>query len=150
LTDIIKRIQELRDAGKTTCATLRVTDRADFRAQADRIATAHNFQPLGDAWLEISAYDARIIAATVLHRDLAHDSEIMSRALATELADAFLDLAPEPHVYFTNGAWADLFDEGNELSDSVSFDPISDATFDAGVVCVGEGVVAILWVEDED
>ncbi|MEP7096386.1 MAG: hypothetical protein ABI748_01880, partial [Dokdonella sp.] len=120
-------------------------------AKADRVATTHNFQPLGDGWLEISAYDARIVAAAVLQRDLAHDAEIMSRAEATELAEAFLDLAPEPHVYFTNGSWADLFDEENKSSsDSVSFDPISNATFDAGVICVGDGVTAILWVEDED
>ncbi|MEP6763828.1 MAG: hypothetical protein ABJB66_05915 [Gemmatimonadaceae bacterium] len=147
----IKRIQERRDAGNTTCATLPTVDREDYRAKADRIATVHHLQPLGEAWLEISGYDAHMIAAAVLHRDLAHQSEIMSHAEAVELAEAFFDLAPEPHVCFTNGAWADLFDEENEsVSDSVSFDPISNATFDAGVICVGDGVTAILWVEDED
>ena len=149
--DAITRIRQRRDAGKITCATLRTVDREDYLARADRIATAHNFQPLGDGWLEISAYDAHIVAAAVLQRDLAHDEEIMSRAEATELTEAFFDLAPEPHVYFTNGSWAELFDEDNESpSDNVSFDPISSATFDAGVICVGDGVTTILWVEDED
>jgi hypothetical protein len=54
---------------------------------------------------------------------------------------------------FTNGEWAEAFgDDAASLEplESVGFDPISDATLDAGIVCVGEGVTVLLWVEDED
>lgn len=121
----------------------------DARALADRIATAQSLRALGDAWLEISANDAQTIAAAVLSRELTHSEEIMPEADAIELADAFIDLAPEPHTYFTNGDWADAMRAGAD-ADDVGFDPISDSTFDAGIICVGEGVVSILWVEDED
>ena len=119
-------------------------------AIADQAVQAHGFRTLGDAWLEISAHDAHAIATSLLHRDLAYGEEIMPLADATELATAFLDLAPEPHTYFTNGEWIGALEDDGSLGTTIGWDPISDATFDAGIVCVGDGMTAVLWVEDED
>ena len=144
------QILQRRTAGKTTCATMPI-DRsgADFTI-ADQAVQAHGFRTLGDAWLEISAHDAHAIATSLLHRDLAYGEEIMPLADATELATAFLDLAPEPHTYFTNGEWIGALEDDGSLETTIGWDPISDATFDAGIVCVGDGMTAMLWVEDED
>ncbi len=30
------------------------------------------------------------------------------------------------------------------------FSPISDATLDSGVVCLGDGRAALFWVQDDD
>ena len=115
-----------------------------------RIAQAHGFRALGDARLEISAHDAHAIATALLRRDLAYGEEIMTLAEADDFATGFLDLAPEPHAYFTNGEWSGALEDDGSLETTIGWDPISDATYDAGIVCVGDGVSAILWVQDED
>ena len=122
---------------------------ADFTI-ADQAVQANGFRTLGDAWLEISAHDAHAIATSLLHRDLAYGEEIMPLADATELATAFLDLAPEPHTYFTNGEWIGALEDDGSLGTTIGWDPISDATYDAGIICVGDDMTAMLWVEDED
>ncbi|MEO7360968.1 MAG: hypothetical protein ABI120_11600 [Gemmatimonadaceae bacterium] len=148
--NITSRISQRRTVGKTTCATIKLERHgADF-AIVDRIAQAHGFRPLGDAWLEVSSHDAQAIATSLLHRDLASGGEIMPLSEADDLATAFLDLAPEPHTYFTNGEWMGALEDDGSLGTTIEWDPISDASYDAGVVCVGDGVAAILWVEDED
>ena len=144
------RISQRRTVGKTTCATIAIERRGADSAIADRAVETHGFRPLGDAWLEISAHDAHAIATSLLHRDLAYGEEIMPLAEATELATAFLDLAPEPLTYFTNGEWIGALEDDGSLGTTVGWDPISDSAFDAGIVCVGDSVTAILWVEDED
>jgi len=148
--NITSRISQRRTAGKTTCATIKLERHGAAFMLADRIAQTHGFRALGDAWLEISAHDAQAIATSLLHRDLAYGEEIMPLDDAEELAIAFLDLAPEPHSYFTNGEWSGALEDDGSLGTTIGWDPISDATYDAGVVCVGDGVAAILWVEDED
>lgn len=144
------RIIKRRSVGKTTCATIPLGRQGPDFAIADRAVQAHGFKTLGDAWLEISAHDAHAIATSLLHRDLAYGDEIMPLSEASELATEFLDLAPEPISYFSNGEWASALTDDGSLETSIGWDPISDAAFDAGVVCVGDGTTAILWIEDED
>ena len=148
--NISTRISQRRSIGKTTCATIAIERHGADHAIADRAAKAHGFRPLGDAWLEISAHDAHAIATSLLHRDLACSEEIMPLAEATELAYAFLDLAPEPLTYYTNGEWIGALQDDGSLGTTVGWDPITDSTYDAGIVCVGDGMTAILWVQDED
>ena len=74
----------------------------------------------------------------------------MPLAEAAELATAFFDLAPEPHSYFTNGEWTHVLDAPDPVATLNGWDPISDATFDAGIICIGDGMAALLWVEVED
>jgi len=146
---ITARIREKRQLGKTTCAEVTLPLHEQPRASADRAVAQLGLRALGDGWLEISAQQAHTIASAVLQRDLAHGADIMPKQLAEELATALFDLAPEPHRYFTNGDW-DLMGANDVLADEVGFDPITDADFDAGVVCVGEGSATVLWVQDDD
>ncbi len=148
--NVTAHIRARRTAGRTTCATMSLETAGPEIALADAVAGALGFQGLGDGWLAISAHDAHAIATFVLHRDLAGNAAIMREAEASELATAFLDLAPEPHSYFTNGEWTAALSSADATANSVAWDPISDATFDAGIICLGDGMAAMLWVEDED
>ncbi len=146
--NVTDQILKRRAAGKVTCATIAIDASGPATATADRVAVAHGFKSLGDAWLEISAHEAHAIVTSLLHRDLVGGNEIMPQHHAEELATAFLDLAPEPHSYFTNGEWNGALEDDGSLGTTVGWDPISTAAFDAGVVCVGDGMTAILWVEE--
>jgi hypothetical protein len=144
-----ERIIAQRRAGRTICVSTAIPLHQHARVSADAVAQQHGMRALGDAWLEISSQQAHTIAAAVLHRDLARGDEIMPMRTAQELATEFLDLAPEPHTYFTNGEW-DLLASDDTLASEVSFDPLTEAAFNAGVVCVGEAVAAVLWVQDDE
>lgn len=152
----VEAILARRTAGRVSCALVSHAKAAGPAAPtdlADLAVQSVALRPLGDAWQEISENDAELIATGVLHRDLAHGAEIMPLAEATDLASSLLALVPQPMHCFTNGDWAEAFGddlESPELLESVGFDPISDATLDAGIVCVGDGVTVLLWVEDED
>lgn len=149
----VEAILARRTAGRVSCALVSHAKAAAPTDLADLAVQSVALRPLGDAWQEISENDAELIATGVLHRDLAHGAEIMPLDEASEFASSLLALVPQPMHCFTNGDWAEAFGddlESPELLESVGFDPISDATIDAGIVCVGDGVTVVLWVEDED
>lgn len=148
----IEQILRLRDAGHTTCAIVNASSQPsakdDATDVADRIVQAHGFQGITDGWIEISANDAHAIITALLHRDLAYGAELMPMATASDLSTQLLDGVPEPHRYFTNGEWT-VSESGDEAT-LHGWNPISDASFDSGVVCLGDGRAALFWVQDED
>ena len=110
------------------------------------------FKPLADGWQAIDAAGARRILVNILHRDMAYSIERMPPEDAARIADAVLhDAVAVPARFYTNGS----YDKQPEtLSDRVtcgpSWNPITDATFDSGVVFVTACKIGLLWIEDED
>jgi hypothetical protein len=94
------------------------------------------------AWTKLTAAEAEQAAARVLHRDLAYQAPIMAIELAESLAQRFVECCGEGVVFFTNGALA--------LTGTGAWSPITDATFDSGIVGLSSSRVGLLWVEDED
>lgn len=148
--NVIERILQHRDAGHTTCAVVDLPGHATGPSAVDHVVQAHGFRKITTEWHEVSATDAHAIVTTLLHRDLAYGEEIMSLQTAAEFATQLFDLVPEPHAYFTNGEWTMQADADHGVATLHGFDPISDATLDSGVVCIGDGRAALLWVQDED
>lgn len=148
---LYSKIIQRRNVGRTTCATTPISEPvADIEMLVNDVARAHGFHPPETGWTLISGADAHAIVTALLHRDLGSQTEIMPVADAADFATQFLDLAPEPHTYFTNATWTTVFDAASPAAVLSSWNPISNAAFDSGVICVGDGVAAILWVEDED
>lgn len=148
--DPIKEIVKRRTAGRTTCVVMAGVNTTNEIAAADHVAQANGFQTLGENWIAISAADAHAIAITLLHLDLAYGEEVMPITVASDLATQLFDGVPEPHSYFTNGDWEVAGEATDQPATLRGWDPISDASFDSGVVCIGDGSAALLWVEDED
>jgi hypothetical protein len=100
---------------------------------------------------EIEESSARRLVCLVLHRDLAYSAEIMLERRATELADRFFAQFGPGARYFTNGTF---HEKSRRLSESVtagaSWAPVTEATFDTGVLIIAPGCSGCLWVEDED
>lgn len=139
-----------RTSGRVTCALVPHPQWAKARILADQAVASVGLRALGEGWLEISESDALRIAAGVLGRDLASHAVIIPAAEADALVSDLLAMVPEPYTCFTNGDWADVFGEESQQQNGFSFDPLTDSALDAGIVCVGDGVTAVLWVEDED
>ncbi|NUO50266.1 MAG: hypothetical protein HOV80_15535 [Polyangiaceae bacterium] len=148
---VFTRIAEQRRYGQVTTAILQNKSGFSARALADVAARVNGFRALGSEWRQIDQADALAISFNVLHRDLAYGASMMTRQAAEQLAREVLTLIPEPVAYFTNGTWAEGFAaEATSPYGAISWKPISDATFDAGIIAVGAEKTVLLWVQDED
>jgi hypothetical protein len=96
-----------------------------------------------EAWTPLSAPEALEAATRVLHSDLVYDLPVMKRDLAKELARRFIECFEDGAAFVTNGTFA-LDRTGGGWS------PLTDATFDSGVIGVSTERIGLLWVEDED
>jgi hypothetical protein len=114
----------------------------------DSTLTRLGFPALSTEWREVVPDQAAKILRNVLHRDLAYTVEIMPVEVAEQFAARFRSIFPTTTRYFTNGTWR--AGRSGEFEHPVSWSPLTDATFDAGIVAVGEGFVGLAWVEDED
>ena len=79
----------------------------------------------------------------VLNKDLAYHAEIMPAHEASQLVAQFFDLCCTSGCrFFTNGDFS--------VKRSASWTAATEATFDTGVLVVGQDRAGCLWVEDED
>ncbi|APH69061.1 hypothetical protein [Bacillus sp. LR_5] len=79
-------------------------------------------------------------------KDLAYEYSLSSEPIASELCDYFLRYFSDDPVYDTN---ADV-DVQPDYVELISWSPISQATFDAGLVVIDKKKIGMIWAEDED
>ncbi len=104
-----------------------------------------------NGWREVDLAQARRILKHVLRRDLAYGSERIPEAEAERLVTAFLGAVGNDLSGYTNGTWGLPPEQlSGGVTTSASWSPITDSTFDGGVVCVGSERLGIIWVQDED
>ena len=95
---------------------------------------------------QVERGDAIATIETILWKDLAYSQELMPRATARLYAEDFIrEFAEDGCVIYSNADW-----KGHHESFSSSWDPMTPATFDAGIVIVNFASAVCLWVEDED
>ena len=122
---------------------------SDGRQTADEIARVVGFRPLGTKWRELTRENACVFLERVLGRDLAYDGQAMSPDLAEQLSREFVALFSGRSFYYTNGDFPspEHYREGGWAG---SWDPVTLATFDTGVVAVDGDHAGLVWIEDED
>jgi hypothetical protein len=121
----------------------------DSRQIADALVRTLGLRALGTEWRELTRGNACDVLERVLGRDLAYGGQTMSATTAKELAEEFITLFPDHASFYTNG----VFPPREDYRDggwAGSWDPITRATFDTGVIAVGADNVGLLWIEDED
>jgi hypothetical protein len=87
---------------------------------------------------EIDEAAARASVLRLLHRDLAYDAEVMPLGWAGQLTDRFFAQFGEGSTSFSNKFFTN------------NWCPVTDATFDEGILILGPDSCGCLWVEDED
>jgi hypothetical protein len=120
------------------------------RDVADLLAVSAKYKALGKLWVSLPQGKAAQLVRAVLARDLAYDGEVMESTDAANLASGFITHVGDAAEFFTNGSWCDAPVVTSTVTRGASWEPLSGATFDAGVVGVGDDRAAMLWVEDED
>jgi len=133
-----------RQAGKMTFELREMETLAKPRKIVpDEFVSSYGFKSLGKAWRWVDRLEALRSLHRVLHADLAYQHPMMEQKTACFIAEGFISLFSHFSATFcTNGS----VDERGLLS----WSPITDASFDHGIVAFDEKHIGIIWVEDED
>lgn len=86
------------------------------------------------------------ILSQLLHKDMAYGSEIMPLEEARNLASGFISLFDATSNYYSNSTWHQHESGGNIRA----WAPLTEATFDSGIIVVDNHKIGIAWFEDED
>lgn len=133
-TDICDRIRRRRPSGNTRC------DVVEGGMGVADAARAFGLADDDTIYRAIGAMEAQEIATRVLSADLAYGSTIMSTSDAAGLWRQFVALFDGQDVEFFS----------NAAAIPNSWTPATPATFDTGVLVMGEARTGCLWIEDED
>ncbi len=135
---VVDDILAERDCGVVHCGLSRF-------AHEDITELAREFGLRDDpsAFTPIIASDAVALVASILHKDMAYGHPMMAEGGAGELAERFLEQFGGEATVYSNG-WT-----GWETG-STGWIPATGATFDTGVLVIGDGRSGCIWVEDED
>jgi hypothetical protein len=157
---VCSKIIQARRFGVTHCGILTEGD------QTPAEALVHSGLSDTCRCAEINRDSAYEIVVHILHVDLAYQSEIMPVSAARALATEFFEMFTESGTRFFTNLMGYAAGSGSEQAyvhttmDSclnakawpkgASWNPATNATFDLGVILLGNMRSGILWVEDED
>lgn len=145
--EFAKKVARIRDCG---VVTLIIEDHESHESSAiqliDNFVQKHGFHVIDKSWVELSWNHAEQTMLSILQRDLAYNMPLLSSEAAKEVMDTFFGyFAPEAR-YFTNGNLLHITPEPLYGT----WQPLTAATFDTGIVCFDPLSIGILWVQDED
>jgi hypothetical protein len=137
--DVCAAIQDNRECGVTHCCIL-ATEAITLTEAAATFGL--HFTP--NLYRETTRAQAETVAKFILHRDLAYGVEVMPEAMAQAFAKHFLDHFSQGDIQcYTNGDYY-------ANPPSRAWNPATNATFDTGILIIGNSIIGCLWVEDED
>jgi hypothetical protein len=110
----------------------------------DLFITQLGYSPLGSRWKPVNQTAAKKILTLIMTKDLAYGGEIMSLPVAAALIVKLFNLFPGDRQFFTNASFE------NDYTSISTWDSITKATFDTGIIIVGNNRIGILWAKDED
>jgi hypothetical protein len=95
---------------------------------------------------EVDRAEARSVLVSLLSRDMAYNATLMTTQEAEILAEQFLQSFSADARFMTNLERP----EDTERPFDVGSSPITESTFDAGIICLAKPVAGCVWFEDED
>ncbi len=147
---LLKKAQSERSCGRVLVIAEELPSDKPQRIPAvvDAFTSRHGLRSLGDHWHEVSAKFADTTLTWLLTHDLAYSAPLMSENVARELAEQFLGWFRPDASFFANLV-VDDEDVIRSPNEYVSM-PLTNATFDAGIVGVDSKHIGIFWFSDED
>jgi len=98
--------------------------------------------------ISVTQEQAKLILEAILWKDLAYSSPLMDRDQASALSTLFIsEFAGSDTQFLSNGEWSEYHDR--EWS-SFPSTPLTQSTFDAGIIALMPKMASCIWVEDED
>lgn len=152
MSDKLAKIREnlgKRDAG---LVHFDYRSRKDFSSAADTAAIDEfvaelNHKKLDSLWKPFEKYDAERLLTSILHKDMAYQCKCMEIGLARSTMRSFFDLFSDSPRFYSN---TEFRPESGGLVSIGSYQALTSATFDSGIVAVDESHIGFIWIEDED
>jgi hypothetical protein len=151
--DFAALAESLKRARATGHVTVTLQPRAATMSggELDAFVQGMGLRPLGAAWVPLAREQALALVGQLLRFDLAYHSPAADAPAAAALAERFMAAFGADVLCYTNGTWLEGFQpQGRSALRGPSWTPLTNATFDAGVVCVDAQMIGIFLVEDED
>lgn len=140
-----KVADELREADRGQAVYVQLRRReaalADLSSEADMFVQELGLKPLGARWQEMDGYTAENLLVQLLGRSLSTDYLMMEPIEARATAEHLLDTFQMPRSYLTNV----LSFDGGGLT---GWNPLTELTFDAGLVIIDEQWVGLIVVAE--
>lgn len=131
---------------KRNCGDLKLAVSINWDYSLSEILSSFGLSSDESGLKEVSKGTAAEIIKALLYKSLAYDMEIMPEADAAEYAENLIALmAPDDAIFYTNADWH-LYHQEN----SSEYAPFTEATFDGGIIALGEYSVMCFWVEEDD
>jgi hypothetical protein len=144
LNDLRDEVLQHRTVGRVHVEFRRLLDAPAASASAIASAFVKSLAwQAPEQWTSLDASGALEVVTRTLALDLAYETPVMTIDQAQKLARRFVQCLGDGAVFLTNGMLA-LAGTARQWS------PLTNATFDTGVVGVSESRIGLLWVEDED
>ncbi len=138
--------QEMRESERGQPVWCRLRRREaelhDSLEEADLLAEELELNRLGDKWSELDGYAAENLLVRILGKSLITNYWFMEPIEARATAEHLLDTFQMPRKYFTNVI---SYDE----SGLTAWTPLSNTTFDAGLVILDEQWVGLVGVAEK-
>jgi hypothetical protein len=156
VTELKTRVFYHRNWGEVTFEVKKLDNtksKEDLIQVVDEFVKSFGFYTLFDKWIKINRDEAEFILKIILSTDLAYGNISEKFSIKNELSNEILDLFTSGEIhYFTNGTY--LFQQEKKNNDIgvifSSWTPITEATFDTGIVCLDQDKIGIIWVQVED
>lgn len=155
--DLLLKLNVLRDLGKITACfesyeELAAIEETNLIHQIDNYIESLGFHKIDDNWLEISESNAHNTLHYLITHSIAYGTELMFSNELSEVVQEFMNLFLTNCRYFTNGNWYEISKTVNNSSVRLgpSWTPLSEATFDGGIVWISTKQVGIIWIEEND
>jgi hypothetical protein len=141
---ICELVKSRRRAGRVICD---VYNGADILSRYESLKRVGLHDLPDESWFSADREQAVSVLCNCLTWDLAYQCELMPTGEARELARVFINSFSTDTTFLTNSTG---YLSGERSHDPITWNPISDATFDTGIIALANGVVGIMWFEDED
>lgn len=154
-TLLFKEIEETRECGAVYLAMHERPENTDWEAVVleNFVITTISLEKLSVSLVQIDKAKAQSILALLLYKDMAYESEIMPIDRADYLVERFCDLFTNKASYFSNSTRNknDYFNTGKAFELGLnSWNPLTEATFDSGIIVCDDERIGVAWFEDED
>lgn len=142
---IVDEILSARNCGVVRCGVSKLE-----RPSLERLAGEFGLQVEASRYQEIGGDAACRLVFLALHQDLAYCQELVPVERAVHLAEHFVDAFDhEDTRFYTNGNFHE--GPGDQVTwPGASWNPMTESTFDTGVLVIGPALSGVFWVEDED
>jgi hypothetical protein len=143
----LNKLLSKRNSGSTNCSFKSMNNSVnEINKELFLDELGFKSDEIKNEWEKVDETTAKKILEYILSYDMAYDAELGTKAKASLICSYFLNEFQSDAIFFTNG----YFDEDAGFFKLSAWTPLTDSTFDTGILAIDKNKIGILWAEDND